>query len=52
LVRGVTPLLLPSEEAGDLEALLAAVRRASQRYGWEGRRAVFLSHDHVWTDTL
>jgi pyruvate kinase len=51
LVRGVTPLLLPAE-AGDLEALLAAVRRASHRYGWEGRRAVFLSRDKVWTETL
>jgi pyruvate kinase len=51
LVRGVTPLLVPAS-AQDLEATLEAVRRTARQQGWEGRRAVFVSSDRVWTAAL
>jgi hypothetical protein len=47
----VTPLLLP-DLARDLEDARDAVERAARRCGWDGRRAVFVSRDRVWTEVL
>jgi pyruvate kinase len=51
LVRGVAPLLVPVS-ADDVEAALDAARRVVCEAGWEGRRAVFVSRDRVWTAAL
>jgi pyruvate kinase len=49
LVRGVLPLVVP---ASSPEELVDAVRRAVRARGWPLRRAVFVSHDRLWTGPL
>jgi hypothetical protein len=50
-VRGVLPLLLPasSQEPGET---IEVARRAARERGWPDMRAVFVSHDWLWTGRL
>jgi hypothetical protein len=47
-VRGVLPLLLPASSQ-DPESMIEVLRRAAREHGWPDRRAVFVSHDRLWT---
>ena len=51
LVRGVLPLLLPAsgQEPGEM---IEVARRAARERGWPEMRAVFVSHDWLWTGRL
>jgi len=51
LVRGVLPLLLPSSSQG-LEEMIEVARRAARARGWPDMRAVFVSHERLWTGRL
>jgi pyruvate kinase len=51
LVRGVLPLPVPSSARG-AEAMLEIARRAARARGWPDMRAVFVSHDRLWTGPL
>jgi pyruvate kinase len=51
LVRGVLPLLLPASSQ-DPEEMIEVVRRAARERGWPDMRAVFVSHDRLWTGRL
>jgi pyruvate kinase len=51
LVRGVLPLRLPAFNPDPAE-LLEVVRREARARGWPDRRAVFVSHDRLWTGRL
>jgi pyruvate kinase len=51
LVRGVLPLLLPASSQ-DPEQMITAARRAARARGWPDMRAVFVSHDRLWTGRL
>jgi hypothetical protein len=51
LVRGVRPLLLPALNP-DPAQLIEGARRAARERGWPDMRAVFVSHDRLWTGQL
>jgi pyruvate kinase len=51
LVRGVLPLLLPSSSQ-DPEEMIEVARRAARERGWPDMRAVFVSHERLWTGRL
>jgi pyruvate kinase len=51
LVRGVFPLTLPPSARGPGETLEGA-RGAARARGWPDLRAVFVSHDRLWTGRL
>jgi pyruvate kinase len=51
LVRGVRPLLLSALNP-DPVALIEGARRAVRERGWPDMRAVFVSHDRLWTGRL
>jgi pyruvate kinase len=51
LVRGVLPLLLPASSR-EPEAIIAVARRVARERGWPDVRAVFVSHDRLWTGRL
>ena len=51
LVRGVRPLLLPALTPDPTE-LIEGARRAARARGWPDMRAVFVSHDRLWTGQL
>jgi pyruvate kinase len=51
LVRGVLPLLLPASSQEPKEVIEVA-RRAARERGWRDMRAVFVSHDWLWTGRL
>jgi pyruvate kinase len=51
LVRGVVPLLL-SAPVGDTADTFTAARQLTQRHGWQGKRAVFVSNDTLRTGVL
>lgn len=51
LVRGVRPLLL-SPSGPSPEPMLEVARRAARARGWPEVRAVFVSHDRLWTGRL
>jgi pyruvate kinase len=51
LVRGVLPLLLPASIRDPAETIEVA-RRAARERGWPEMRAVFVSHDRLWTGRL
>jgi pyruvate kinase len=51
LVRGVLSLLSPASSQ-DPEQMLEGARRAARERGWPDMRAVFVSHDRLWTGRL
>jgi pyruvate kinase len=51
LVRGVRPLLLPALNLDPAE-LIEGARHAARERGWPDMRAVFVSHDRLWTGRL
>jgi pyruvate kinase len=51
LVRGVVPLALPASSQ-DPEQMIEAARRAARERAWPVMRAVFVSHDRLWTGRL
>jgi pyruvate kinase len=51
LVRGVLPLPLGPSAGGPGE-ILEVARRAARARGWPETRAVFVSHDRLWTGRL
>jgi pyruvate kinase len=51
LVRGVLPVSIPAPVADTAEPL-EAVRNVLHAQGWQGRRAVVLTADRVWSATL
>jgi pyruvate kinase len=51
LVRGVLPLLLPASSQEPRE-MIEVARRAARERGWRDMRAVFVSHDWLWTGRL
>jgi pyruvate kinase len=51
LVRGVLPLLLRASSQEPQE-MIAVARRAARERGWRDMRAVFVSHDWLWTGRL
>jgi pyruvate kinase len=51
LVRGVLPLLLPASSQEPKE-MIEVARRAARERGWRDMRAVFVSHDWLWTGRL
>jgi pyruvate kinase len=51
LVRGVVPLLLAAP-AGDTADTFTAARQLTERHGWQGKRAVFVSNDTLRTGVL
>lgn len=51
LVRGVVPLLLPTA-AQTTEEMIRAARAVAREFGWQGRKAVFVSNTSVWRGEL
>jgi pyruvate kinase len=51
LVRGVLPLLLPASNR-DPEETIERARGVARERGWPDMRAVFVSHDRLWTGRL
>jgi pyruvate kinase len=51
LVRGVLPLILPASSR-DPDEMIEVARRAARERGWPDMRAVFVSHDRLWTGRL
>jgi pyruvate kinase len=51
LVRGVLPLLLPASSR-DPQEMVDVARRAARERGWPDLRAVFVSHDRLWTGRI
>ncbi|MCS6925637.1 MAG: pyruvate kinase [Candidatus Binatia bacterium] len=51
LVRGVIPLLLPAATQ-TTEEMMQAARTVAREYGWQGRKAVFVSNTSVWRGEL
>jgi hypothetical protein len=49
LVRGVLSLPLPASSQ-DPEEMIEVARRAARERGWPDMRALFVSHDRLWTD--
>jgi pyruvate kinase len=52
LVRGVLPLPLVPASIRDPDEIIEAARRAARQRGWPDMRAVFVSHDRLWTGRL
>src|SRR4030095_2851399 len=50
-VRGVLPVPLPSSSQ-DPEEMIEVARRAARERGWPDMRAVFVSHERLWTGRL
>jgi pyruvate kinase len=51
LVRGVLPLLLPASSQNP-EEMIEVARRVARERGWPDMRAVFVSHDRLWSGRL
>jgi pyruvate kinase len=51
LIKGVVPFLLPSA-AETIEEQIGAAQKVAQAFGWQGKRAVFVSNASVWRGEL